>query len=97
MVVSDSGVAHCFDAATGEILWAERMGEHHASLVSAGGLVYFLNDDGVMNVVKPGPKFERVARNELGGKTFASPAISQGQLFLRGAKHLFCIQTKTAG
>lgn len=41
-----------------------------------------------MNVVKVGPQFERVARNKIG---FASPAISQGQIFLRGEMHLFCI------
>ncbi len=59
--------------------------------MSAAGRVYFLNDEGVMNVVAPGPYFVPVARNELGEKTFASPAISAGQLFLRGDKHLFCI------
>jgi outer membrane protein assembly factor BamB len=91
LVVSDSGVAHCFGAATGQLVWQERLGEHHASLVSAGGLVYFLNDAGAMNVVKPGPEFVRIARNELGETTFASPAISQGQLFIRGDKHLYCI------
>jgi outer membrane protein assembly factor BamB len=94
LVVSDSGVAHCFAAKTGKIAWQERMGSHHASLVSAKGLVYFLNDDGVMNVVKPGENFERVAQNQLGEKTFASPAISQGQMFIRGDKHLFCIGEK---
>jgi outer membrane protein assembly factor BamB len=93
LVVSDSGVAHCFEAATGTILWTERLGEHHASLVSANGLVYFLGDNGVMNVVRPGPVFERVAQNDLGEGTFASPAISQGQIFLRGNQHLFCIGT----
>ena len=91
LVVSDSGVAHCYEAATGKLAWAERMGEHHASLVSAEGRVYFLNDNGVMNVVKPGPSFVRLAQNELGEKTFASPAISQGQIFLRGDRSLFCI------
>jgi len=91
LIVSDSGVAHCFEAATGKLLWQERLGEHHASLVSAQGLVYFLNDDGVMNVVRPGTEFTRVARNELGEKTFASPAISRGQIFLRGDKSLYCI------
>lgn len=90
-VVSDSGVAHCFDAATGKIMWAERMGEHHASLVSANGLVYFLNDDGVMNVVRASSRFTPVAKNEIGERVFASPAISNGQLFLRSDKHLFCI------
>lgn len=90
-VVSDGGVAHCFEAKTGRIVWTERLGEHHASLVSAAGLVYFLNDEGVMNVVKPGEAFQRVAKNELGERTFASPAISNGRLFLRGEKSLWCI------
>lgn len=94
LVVSDSGVAHCFDAKTGKLMWQERMGEHHASLVSAGGLVYFLNDNGVMNVVKPGPLYVQMAQNDIGEKTFASPAISQGQIFLRGEKHLFCIGSR---
>jgi outer membrane protein assembly factor BamB len=91
LIVSDSGVAHCFDAATGGILWQERLGEHHASLISANRLVYFLSDEGIMNVVKPGPQFACMARNELGEHTFASPAISEGQIFVRGDKHLFCI------
>ena len=91
LIVSDSGVAHCFEAATGNLLWQERMGEHHASLVSADGLVYFLNDEGVTRVVKPGPQFQLVAQNELGEKCFASPAISAGQIFIRGDNHLFCI------
>jgi outer membrane protein assembly factor BamB len=91
LVVSDSGVAHCFEAATGKLFWQERVGEHHASLVSANGLIYLLNDDGVTHVVKPGPEFRLVARNELEEKCFASPAISAGQIFLRGDKHLFCV------
>ena len=90
-VVSDGGVAHCFEAKSGKIMWTERLGEHHASLVSAEGLVYFLNDNGEMHVVKAGPKYELIAKNDLGEKTFASPAISQGQILLRGDKHLFCI------
>lgn len=83
--------AYCFEAATGKILWQQKMGLHHASPVSANGLVYFLNDDGVAHVVEAGGKFELVARNELGEKTYASPAISRGQIFLRGFKHLYCI------
>jgi hypothetical protein len=64
---------------------------HHASLVSANGLVYFLNDDGVMNVIRPGPQFDRVARNELGERMYASPAISHGRMYLRGFQHLYCV------
>jgi len=83
--------AHCFEAATGKILWHEKMGLHHASPVAANGLVYFLNDDGVMHVVKAGARFELVARNELGEKTYASPALSDGRIYLRGFKNLYCI------
>ena len=94
LVISDSGVAHCFEVKTGNLFWAERLGEEHASLVSAEGRIYFLNDNGVMNVLKAGPRFARLAQNELGEKCFASPAISHGQLLLRGEKHLFCIGAK---
>jgi outer membrane protein assembly factor BamB len=97
LVVSDSGVAHCFGAAKGKIMWQERLGEHHASLVSANGLVYFLNDNGVMNVIKPGPEFQCVAQNEIGEKCFASPAISQGQIVIRGEQTLFCIGEREFG
>jgi hypothetical protein len=90
----DTKEAFCFEAATGKILWREKMGSHHASPVSANGLVYFVNDDGVANVVKAGPKFERVARNELGERVYASPAISGGQIFLRGFENLYCIGTE---
>ncbi len=91
LVISDSGVAHCFEAATGKLFWKERLGEEHASLVSAEGLVFFLNDKGVMNIIKPGPQFERVAQNEISERCFASPALSEGQIFLRGEGHLYCI------
>jgi outer membrane protein assembly factor BamB len=83
--------AHCFEAATGNILWHEPMGVHHASPVSANGLVYFLNDDGVAHVVKAAASYELVARNEIGEKTYASLAISEGQILLRGFKNLYCI------
>jgi len=86
---------YCFEAATGKVLWHEKMGSHHASPVSANGLVYFLNDDGVTHVIKPGPTFQLVATNEIGEKTFASPAISRGELFLRGARNLYCIGKDT--
>ena len=83
--------AHCYEAATGRILWKEPMGLHHASPVSANGLLYFLNDEGVMHVVKAGPKFELVARNDLGEGAYASPALSGNQVFLRGFTNLYCI------
>ena len=92
LVVSDNGIGSCYHAQSGELKWSERMGRHYsASLVTAGGLVYFLDDDGNMKVVRPGEELEVVATNKLGEYCYASPAISQGQLFIRGDKHLYCI------
>jgi hypothetical protein len=91
LVVSDPGHACCFDAQTGHLLWSERFGSHHASLVSANGLVYFVDDGGLTRVVRPGPAFELVAENPLAEKCFASPAISGAKIFLRGFEHLYCI------
>ena len=91
LIVSDSGVAHCFDAKAGDIHWEERLREHHASLVSAEGRVYFVNDFGAMRVVKPGATYDLQAESEIGEKVFASPALSDGQIFVRGDKTLMCI------
>ena len=93
--VSNAGVAFCYEAATGKVLWQEKLGRHHASPVLVGGLVFFINDNGTVNVIKPGPDFERIAKYELGEQCYASPAISNGQVFLRGFKHLFCIGRST--
>ena len=89
--VNRGGTAFCYEAATGEVLWQQKLGRHHASPVLVGGLVFFTNDDGQVNVIKPGSQFERVATYELGEPCYASPAISDGRVFLRGFKHMFCI------
>jgi hypothetical protein len=91
LIVSDSGVAHCFEAKNGNLLWKERFGEEHAALVYAQGKVFCLNDKGVMNIAEAGPRFTRLAQNDIGERCFASPAISRGQIFLRSDKHLFCV------
>ncbi|MFT7641740.1 MAG: outer membrane protein assembly factor BamB [Pirellulaceae bacterium] len=95
LVAADNGVCSCFDAASGDRLWMERLGKHYsASLVEANGLVYFTADDGIVKVIRPGKELDVVAENNLGEYVFASPAISDGQLFIRGENHLFCIEKK---
>jgi outer membrane protein assembly factor BamB len=97
LVAADNGIASCFVADTGQRLWIERLGKHYsASLVEANGLVYFLADEGEMKIVRPGADLEVVALNQLGEYCYASPAISNGQMFLRGEKHLYCIGKPTA-
>lgn len=91
-VVSDKGVASCFEARTGKRLWQEQMGRRHsASLVGAGGHLYFLSDRGECWVVKAGPTYELVALNRIEEECNASPAISGGRVFLRTEGHLYAI------
>lgn len=96
LLTDDRGFAHAFDAQTGEIVWNERFGRQHASLVSWGGLVYFLNDAGECRVVKPADGFAVLATNSLGEGTYASPALSEGQIFIRTEKHLWCLGRRNA-
>lgn len=86
-----SGMVHCLDVATGNIIWTENLGIQYASPVLADGLVYMPNDNGIITVIKPGVKFEYLSKNPIGEKMFASPAVSNGKIYLRGYKHLFCI------
>ncbi|MEX2185576.1 MAG: PQQ-binding-like beta-propeller repeat protein, partial [Pirellulales bacterium] len=93
LVVSDDGIGTCYDTATGKRHWTERMGSHYSgSLVTAAGLVYFTDDSGVTKVVRPGEKYEQVAENSLGERTFASPAISDGAIFFRTEGHLIRVR-----
>ena len=94
-VVANGGLASCFEAKTGQRMWQEKLGRHHsASAVSAGGNLYFLDDDGKMFVVRAGPKFELITKNELGEECYASPAISRSQIFIRTLGNLYCIGTR---
>ena len=95
LMVADSGIASCFEARTGKRHWMERLpGGHSPSPVSADGLVYFVSDRGVTTIVRPSETFAVIAKNELGEPVSASPAISQGQIFLRTHQHLYCIGSK---
>ena len=95
LMVADSGIASCFEARTGKRHWMERLpGGHSPSPVSADGLVYFVSDRGVTTIIRPSETFAVIAKNELGEPVSASPAISQGQIFLRTHQNLYCIGSK---
>jgi outer membrane protein assembly factor BamB len=93
-IVGDKGVMFCLDAKTGNTIYGpERLppGTYSSSPVLADGRIYATNEDGLTTVVKAGPTFEIVAKNDLADYTLSSPAISDGQIFMRTREHLFCI------
>jgi len=97
--VSDGGVAWCLDAKTGaEIYGRQRLkpGTYSSSPVLADGKIYITNEDGLTTVYKAGPQFEILAENGLNDYCLSSVAISDGQLFIRTASHLYCIGKRAA-
>ncbi len=92
LVVSDGGVASCFESATGQRHWMKRIGKRYsASPVAADGRVYFLADDGTTTVIRADRDFDKLAENRLGEPCSSSPAVSGGLLLIRGHQHLFAI------
>ena len=96
VVISMAGIVSGYDAHDGSQLWKQRLGGNYSSSpVTAGGLVYALAEDGELNVIRPGKKYELVARNRLGNsqdEVFRSSiAISDGQLLVRSDRRLYCV------
>ena len=93
--VSDSGVASCVDARTGEEHWQERIeGEYWASPIFADGKIYFQDKYGMGVVVAEGTEFQELGRNVLGEdiRSFASYAVWDGALFIRTETHLYRVE-----
>ena len=93
-VVNDRGIIYVRDAKTGEPVYGPerlRRGTYSASPVLADGKIYVTNEDGVTSVFRTGPTFELLAENEFGDYCLSSPAISDGQIFIRTTRHLYAI------
>jgi outer membrane protein assembly factor BamB len=94
-MISDLGFLSCFEAQTGSRTFMEQLGRHHSgSPVLAGGHVYLTDDDGITYVLKGNGAYDVVSRNPLGDDCFSSPAVSQGQIFIRSTHYLYCIGKK---
>lgn len=90
--ISDDGIARCLDAQTGNVHWKQRLkGNFKASPIAADARVYFLSTDGLCTVVSAAPRFDKLLENQLADETIASPAVSEGKIFIRGKKNLYCI------
>lgn len=96
-IVNDRGIVHCLEVASGRVVYGpERLkpGTYSASPVLADGRIYAVNEQGVTTVFRTGAEFHILATNELEGYTLASPAISDGQIFVRTAKYLYAIGSR---
>jgi outer membrane protein assembly factor BamB len=93
--VRSGGVMACIDARTGQLAWQERLpgapGDYYASPVAIDGRLYVMNEEGQVSVVTATPRFEWLGSSDMAQRTLASPAVSQGALFIRTDTHLWAI------
>lgn len=90
---SNNGVLSCYDAKSGERKYKSRLGHmgggYSASPVAADGRIYFTGEDGDVNVIEAGPEYKPLATNPIGEICMATPAISDGMIFIRSLAHLY--------
>jgi outer membrane protein assembly factor BamB len=99
-VVSNNGVVSAYQTATGERVYQQRLSPNQgtslsASPVYADGKLYFPIEDGDIFVVKAGDKYELLSTNPMGEVLMATPAISDGTIFIRGEHTVFAIRDKS--
>lgn len=94
-VLGNAGVFDCYETETGKEIYRERI-KHRGSgfstsPVAADGKIYLPSEDGDIYVVQAGPEFRRLATNPIGELLMATPALSEGMMFVRGQHHVFAI------
>lgn len=93
---ADESFVTCVEAATGQVVWSERIGgKYAASPIYADGRLYFFSQDGTTTVLKPGRALEVIATNTLAGGFMASPAADGKAFYLRTKTHLYRIESMT--
>jgi outer membrane protein assembly factor BamB len=93
-VFNDRGIVWCLDAKTGQEIWGSQRlkpATYSSSPVLAEDRIYITNEEGLTSVIKAGPTFEVLAENALNDYCLSSPAISDGQIFMRTTTHLWAI------
>jgi outer membrane protein assembly factor BamB len=96
-LTTDRGILTCLDARTGEVKYEGGRipipATFTASPVAFEGKILLTSEDGDTFIVKAGPKHEILGTNQLGEAVYASPAIADARIFIRGEKNLYCIGT----
>jgi outer membrane protein assembly factor BamB len=94
-ILANNGVFDAYDIATGKEIYRQRLplvgSGFSASPVAADGKIYLSNEDGEMLVVEAGEAFKHLATNSMGETIMATPALSEGVMYVRGASTLFAI------
>jgi len=91
-LLTGEGQLTCLDPDTGQVKWSHDFGdEFYSSPVIGGGRVLIVTRKGLAHIVENTDQFRELGKNELGEDCNATPALDPQGLYLRGAKHLFCL------
>lgn len=94
-LTTDRGILTALDAKTGEVKYEGQRppvpATFTASPVAFEGKILMTSEDGDTFIIKAGPKHEILGTNSIGEAVYASPAIADGRIFIRGEKNLYCI------
>ena len=94
-LTTDRGILTALDAKTGEVKYEGGRtpvpATFTASPVAFEGKILMTSEDGDTFIIKAGPKHEIIGTNSLGEAVYASPAIADGRIYIRGEKHLYAI------
>ena len=94
-LTTDRGILTCIDAKTGEVKYEGGRipipATFTASPVAFDGKILMTSEDGDTFIVKAGPKHEIIGTNSVGEPVYASPAIADGRIYIRGEKNIYCI------
>jgi outer membrane protein assembly factor BamB len=94
-LTTDRGILTCIDAKTGEVKYEGGRipipATFTASPVAFEGKILMTSEDGDTFIVKAGPKHEVLGTNSIGEPVYASPAIADGRIFIRGERNLYSI------
>lgn len=93
--IDDNGVATCWEALTGKVLWNERVGGNYsASLLGAEGRIYCFSEEGKTTVLAAGRTYRKLAENLLADGFMASPAVAGKALIVRTKTALYRIESR---
>jgi outer membrane protein assembly factor BamB len=91
-IATSYGVLVCYDAASGEKYWEEEAQQgFSASPLVADGKLYAMDTGGIMHIFSLSKEMKKLGTPTLGERAYASPAFSDGTIYLRGEKYLYCI------
>jgi outer membrane protein assembly factor BamB len=99
-ILNEDGIAQCIEARKGKVIWEERLrgpggnGKSWSSMVAVGDKLYAINQSGDAFILRAAPRYQLLAVNSLGEMTQSSMAFSNGEVFVRTYKSLWCINGK---